>query len=465
MHIVTTHKGTDFDALASVVAANLLYPGIVTVLPGSLNPNVRAFLSLHKDLFDFCTPEKINLDEVLKLTVVDTNRWDRLDRFERLKKDPHLEISLFDHHTNEGDINSKWQCQEEMGANITLMLRYLKAQKISITPIQASLFLAGLYEDTGNLTFRSTKAEDAHAAAYLLENGADLQIIGTFLSPAYGLKQKDVLFRMLENAPRITVDGNSLSINRLRVRGYVSNLAVVVQMYRQILNVDTAFGVFEMDGNRCLVVGRSTADGIDVANIMRHMGGGGHPGAGSAMLKSADPATVEAWIRVMIGEGHQTSVQIRDLMSFPVLTLHPEMTMSQAGKMLRKKGYKGSPVMNDGKLVGILSRRDFQKIKKEHHLQSPVKAFMSTNVMTIHPEESPGQAAHLMVKHDLGRLPVVDEGKIVGIFSRSDVVADLYGLCPLGNCLATGCKQNIFYFDSPENARSAEKHEALNLEL
>ena len=166
----------------------------------------------------------------------------------------------------------------------------------------------------------------------------------------------------------------------------------------------------------------------------------------------------------MIGEGHQTSVQIRDLMSFPVLTLHPKMTMSQAGKVLREKGYKGSPVVTNGKLVGILSRRDFQKINKIQHLQSPVKAFMSTNVTTVHPGESPGQAAHLMIKHDFGRLPVVDEGKIVGIFSRSDVVADLYGLCPLGNCLATGCKQNIFYFDSPENARSAEKREALNFE-
>ena len=449
MHIVTTHKGgTDFDPLASVVAANLLYPGVVTVLPGSRNPNVRVFLSLHKDLFDFCTPEKISFGEVCKLTVVDTNRWDRLDRLDPLRKDPHLEIILFDHHANEGDINSKWQCQEEMGANITLMLRYLKAQKKSITPIQASLFLSGLYEDTGNLTFQSTKAEDAHAAGYLLESGADLKIVSTFLSPTYGPKQKDVLYRMLENPSRTTLNGHSFSINRLRVHGYVSNLAVVVQMYRQILNVETAFGVFEMDGNRCLVIGRSTAGGLDVAAVMRHMGGGGHPGAGSAMLKLADPEAVEAWIRVMIGEGHQTPVQIQDLMSFPVMTLHPETTMSQAGKVLREKGYKGSPVVTNGKLVGILSRRDFQKINKIQHLQSPVKAFMSTNVTTVHPGESPGQAAHLMIKHDFGRLPVVDEGKIVGIFSRSDVVADLYGLCPLGNCLATGCKQNIFSFDT-----------------
>jgi len=163
MHIVTTHKGTDFDALASVVAANLLYPDVTAVLPAALNPNVRAFLSLHRGLFDYCTPEKVNTDAVDRLTVVDTNHWDRLDRMDPLKEKQGLEIILFDHHGSPGNIEPTWQCSEEMGANITLMLRYLKLRQQPMTPIQASLFLAGLYEDTGNLTFPSTRAEDAHA--------------------------------------------------------------------------------------------------------------------------------------------------------------------------------------------------------------------------------------------------------------------------------------------------------------
>jgi CBS domain-containing protein len=179
------------------------------------------------------------------------------------------------------------------------------------------------------------------------------------------------------------------------------------------------------------------------------MGGGGHPQAGSAMLKSADPIAVEAWIRVMIGESHQTSVKIKDLMSFPVLTLASDTTMNRAGKTLRESGYKGAPVVDNEKLVGILSRRDFAKIKKKNHFQSPVRAFMSKKIITIHPEDSPGHAAHLMIKHDIGRLPVVDDGNIVGIFSRSDAVADLYGLCLLDDNLATGCKQNRFSFNSP----------------
>jgi hypothetical protein len=82
-------------------------------------------------------------------------------------------------------------------------------------------------------------------------------------------------------------------------------------------------------------------------------------------------------------------------------------------------------------------------------LNPNVRAFMSKKIITIQPGDSPGHAAHLMIKHDIGRLPVVEEGKIVGIFSRSDAVADLYGLCLLGDNLATGCKQNRFCFNSP----------------
>jgi len=300
MHIVTTHKGTDFDALASVVAANLLYPDVTAVLPAALNPNVRAFLSLHRGLFDYCTPEKVNTDAVDRLTVVDTNHWDRLDRMDPLKEKQGLEIILFDHHGSPGNIEPVWQCCEEMGANITLMLRYLKLRQRPITPIQASLFLAGLYEDTGNLTFPSTRAEDAHAVGFLLENGADLNILNAFIRPVYGQKQKNVLFRMLQNDERTLLGGYTVSINRMRVRGYVSNLAVVVQMYRQILNVDAAFGVFALEGDRCLVIGRSNTAGINVASIMRHMGGGGHPGAGSAMQISTTAANVEKLIRLPI---------------------------------------------------------------------------------------------------------------------------------------------------------------------
>ena len=431
MQIVTTHKNTDFDALASVIAATLLYPGSIPILPRNLNPNVKAFLSIHKDLFEVRTVDEINLDEITRLIVVDINSWERLGRMASLKSRPDLEILLWDHHTNEGNINADFRCQEPVGATVSLLARQLKKEGKVLTPIQSTLLLAGIYEDTGNLTFPSTRAEDAYAAAYLLQRKADLNIINTFLRPAYGEKQKDVLFKMLQTARRHKINGYSVSINKIDTQGYVDSLAVVVRMYMDIVNVDVAFGIFsDSDRDRCMVIGRSSVEGFDVGSITRSMGGGGHPSAGAALLKSVNPDAVEKWIKELIRGNQQASVQISDLMSFPVITVPDDTPMKKVAEILRQKGCTGVPVVRNNRPVGMISRRDFRKIRKETQLNSPVKAFMSTKIMVIEPGKSPMQAARLMVKHDIGRLPVVENEQIIGIITRSDAMLYFYDLLP-----------------------------------
>jgi CBS domain-containing protein len=63
-------------------------------------------------------------------------------------------------------------------------------------------------------------------------------------------------------------------------------------------------------------------------------------------------------------------------------------------------------------------------------MEAPVKAFMSRNVKSIDPGMSPMQAARLMVKHDIGRFPVVENGRIIGIVTRSDAMHYIYDLLP-----------------------------------
>ena len=431
MHIATTHKNTDFDALASVIAATILYPDAIPVLPRNLNPNVKAFLSIHKDLFHVSTPDDVETSQVSRLIVTDVNKWERLDRLSSLRNRTDLEIFLWDHHTNEGNIEADFVCQEPAGATVTLLVRQLRKEAKVLTPIQATLLLAGIYEDTGNLTFPSTGAEDAYAAGYLLDRKADLNIISTFLRPAYGEKQKNILFKMLQTARRVKINGHSVSINKVDIEGYVDSLAVVVRMYMDIINVDVAFGIFSAsDGGRCMVIGRSSVEGFDVGAITRSMGGGGHPSAGSALLKSVNPDAVEKWIKELIRGNQQASVQISDLMSFPVITVADDTPMEKVARILKDKGCTGLPVVKGKKLVGMISRRDFRKVKKESQLKAPVRAFMATHVLVIEPGKSPVQAARLMVKHDIGRLPVVEGGRIIGIITRSDAMLYFYDLLP-----------------------------------
>ena len=431
MKIVTTHKGTDFDALACLVAATLIYPGAVPVLPGSINPNLRAFLSLHKDFFDFYSPKEIDLSEVRTLIVVDTNSWSRLDGFDALKNREDLEIILWDHHVK-GDIEADFVVREETGAAITLFVREIMAQKKIITPIQATLFLMGLYEDTGNLTFPSTLSEDAGTAAYLLDRKADLQILSTFLRQAYGKKQKDILFQLIQGAGRQEVGGFNISIVKMDVEGHVRNLSMVIQMYREIVNVDAAFGIFRDVGrDKCMVIGRSNVDELNIGLIMRSMGGGGHPGAGSALMKAANPEVIQEMIIEMILGNQQSSVKLSDIMSYPVITVDQDLPVEDVAMLLREKGCTGVPVVDKrGEIVGVISRRDFRKIRKANHMQSPVKAFMSRDVVTTTPDKSAVEAARLMIKYDIGRIPVIEDGKIIGIVTRSDAMLYFYDLLP-----------------------------------
>lgn len=433
MQIITTHRNTDFDAFASVIAGTILYPDAVPILPKSLNPNVRAFLSIHKDLFETRSIDEIDFDAVVRMIVVDTGSWSRLERMDNLRrKKADFEIVLWDHHQNQCDLNPSWSCHEKIGATITLMVREIKKRDIVLTPMQATLFLIGLYEDTGNLTFSSTTPEDAYAAAYLLESKADLNILSTFLQPAYGEKQKNILFEMLQSAKRTKINNLSVSINTVTIQGHVGNLSLVVNMYRDILNVDAAFGIFMHDDNeRCIVIGRSNVDAINIGAIVRSMGGGGHPGAGSAMLKAVKPKAVKEWLLELLAGNQQGSVQIGDLMSYPVFTVAADTTMEEVGRVLKERGCTGLPVVGENDiLVGIISRRDFKKLRKNGQLRSPVKAFMSTPPITIDPRKSPMEAARLMVKHDIGRLPVVKDGRIIGIISRSDAMTYFYDLLP-----------------------------------
>ena len=432
MEAIVTHKNTDFDAAAATFAAQLLYPEAIPVLPKSLNPNVRQFLSIHKDLFPWSLPREIDWGDVDRLVVVDTNDWKRLEGVPLPGEGPGPEIHVWDHHRNPATIEPAWEHCVAVGAVTTLFARRMEEDGIPISPIQATLFLAGIYEDTGNLTFPSTTAVDAQAVAFLLKRKADVEIVNTFLRPAYGPKQKDVLFDMIQNAERTKFNGYTVSVNACEIEGHAGGLALVVEMYRDILNVDAAFGIFR-DGarGRAMVIGRSAVDDLNVGSIMRGLGGGGHPGAGSALIKKgADPAVIREHLFELIQGSQKPAVQVGDLMSFPVFSVAPETAMSEAAQVLRDKGCTGLPVVEEGRVVGILSRRDFKRFRNPHKKDPPVKAFMSTDIHTIEPGQSVMQAARIMVKNDIGRLPVLKDGKLIGIVTRSDTMRYYYNLLP-----------------------------------
>lgn len=432
MLIATTHKNTDFDGLASVIAATLLYPDCVGVVPKMTNRNVEQFLSTHKTAFNLTLPHDIPHDDVKKLIVVDTDQWNRLDRMDKLAGRQDLEIDLWDHHMiGTGDIVPTWSCKEQIGSTVTLFIREMQKRQMKLKPLDSTVMLIGLYEDTGHLSYPSTTAEDARAAAYLLDNRADLNVAAFFLNPPYEENQKEILFEMMKETEKFTIHGNSIGFNTINLDKKVTNLAAIVNMYRKIVNVDALFVIFTND-NRNTIIGRSGAENIHIGQTMASLGGGGHAGAGSATVKSNEmtPQQIKERIVARLASNRTESARISDIMSFPVISVTPSTTMRDVQSLMATKKVRGIMVMEETKIHGIIVLWDFKRVKRESQWNSPVKAFMSRDIITIEPGVSPSIAARIMIEKDVGYLPVVEDNKVIGIVTRTDILTYYYDLLP-----------------------------------
>ncbi len=432
MLIATTHKNTDFDALASVIGATLLYPGCIGVVPKMTNKNVEQFLSTHKTAFNLVLPNEIDHEKVTKLIVVDTDQWHRLDRMDKLRKRDTLEIDLWDHHmTGKGDIQPTWSLREHIGSTVTLLVREMKKRGTRLSPLESTVMLIGLYEDTGHLSFPSTTSEDASAAAFLLENKADLNVANFFLNPPYEETQKEILFEMMTGTEKRTINSHSVGFNCIRLDKKVPNLASVVSMYRTIINVDALFVIFNNDDTNT-IIGRSGVENIHVGEVMLALGGGGHAGAGSATIKTthSTPEQIKDKILSVLNANKSESASISDIMSFPVVSVPPTTTMREIQATMEREKIRGILVTENDTILGITVLWDMKRIKKDRQWESPVKAFMSRDVITITPTTPPSMAARLMIEKDVGYLPVIQNNKAIGIVTRTDILTYYYDLLP-----------------------------------
>ena len=420
MKIILTHPNADFDAVAASLAAHKLHPDATPVLPERLNRNVHHFLTLYRSALPFAFEQEFRPRQVEQIVLVDTQR---LPGIGGLKK--NIPVDIIDHHhpfTRDDLKPHESFLSEEVGAATTILVERIQEQHIALNPLEATLLALGIYEDTGSLSYGTTTPRDIRAAAWLLEQQAVLDTVRRFLTPPLNEEQQTLFEKLIDHAESRVIQGHTITVSTATVDEHISEISAVVHRLRDVLDPAALFVLVQMPQS-LLMVGRSTGDELDVGEIARLYGGGGHERAAAATIYDQTLDEVYPTLWPNIEKGIRPVTRVGDLMSYGVQTFDANQSASDVAQQVRRFGHEGYPVLEHGRVVGLLTRRELDRTL-EHNLGSlTLREIMSAGEVTLRPEDSVLILEQRMVESGWGQIPVLDvEGKLLGIVTRTDLI-------------------------------------------
>lgn len=422
MHLIITHEQADFDALGASLGAWLLHPGSLPVLPRRLNRNVRAFLTLYGEMLPFVEFGDLPPGAIDRVTLVDTQN---LASIKGLKDDALIEV--IDHHRPDASIEPAWTTRiESVGASATLLAEAVRDAGVNLDWVEATLLLLGIYEDTGSLSYTITTPRDLAASAWLLEIGANLNIASDFLNHPLSSQQRELYERLLEAAETHQVNGVSVVLAAARAEGLVDEISTLAHKLRDLFDPAGLFVLVALE-NHIQLVARSTSDAVNVAKVAEQFGGGGHERAAAALIRDKDLDAVRQKLLDLLPNVVIPPKTVGEIMSRGPQLLSPDSPIEEAAQQMQRFGHEGYPVVEAGKVVGLLTRRAVDRALAHKLGGRPVSSVMDAGEVFVAPDDSIEQLQRIMVRHDWGQVPVIDPkgGAVVGIVTRTDLLTTL----------------------------------------
>jgi tRNA nucleotidyltransferase (CCA-adding enzyme) len=425
--VVTTHINADFDAMASLLAAQKLYPQAVVVFPGSQETNLRNFfVKSMVYLFNMADIKDIDFNRVKRLVLVDTRQAKRIGKMAALLKQPGLEIHIFDHHPPaSNDIQGHFVVHELTGANVTLLVERLRRDGLSVTADEATIMGLGVYEDTGSFTFPSTTERDLEAAAWLLSKGANLNIITNLITREITPEQVGLLNDLFQRAIRHHIHGIDIVVTSVTTPHYVPDFAFLVHKMMRMEDIDAIFAIARMD-NKVHVVARSRVPEVNAGLVLADFGGGGHAYAAAASVKNKTLAQTEHELVDTLYAKVQPRRKAADVMSAPPIFVDADLACAEAAELLNRYNINALLVVQTAgaprDLLGYITRQVLEKALYHHLGAVSVGEYMTTDFVQVTPEADLDEIQEKIIEFKQRILPVVEASQVVGVITRTDLL-------------------------------------------
>ncbi|MDL2269635.1 CBS domain-containing protein [Desulfosarcina sp. OttesenSCG-928-A07] len=428
--LITSHINPDFDAMASILAAQKLYPNAGVILPGSMEKNLKLFfIQSVAYLFNIVALDRISISAVRQLVLVDTRRRNRIGDAKAILDNPDLEIHIYDHHLKkEDDIGADKEVYQKTGATITILAKILQANNIALSSEEATVMCLGLYEATGSFSFPSTTEADFTAAAYFLSSGADLTLISNMMAREFGPEQIGLLNDMMQASHSLLINGVEVVVTSVIADNYFPDFSALVQKMAKMENIEALF-VLGFMGNKVYLVARSRTTDVDVGDILAELGGDGHATSASAVIQGKTIVQVEQDLMGILYHKINPRRLARHLMSSPAIMAKPETTIREAKHLLNRYAVNALLVGDTGTekkgYSGYITRQIIEKALYHHLNDLPVTAYMNTEISSVGPDADISEIQNKIIGNKQRLLPVVSDSTVVGVVTRTDLLNTL----------------------------------------
>lgn len=423
--VITAHANADFDALAAMIAASRLYSDAVLIFPGSQEKNLRNFyIQSTTYLFNFKHFKDIDPEAVELLVVVDTRQKSRLPHVAQLLDKPGIRIHVYDHHPDtDEDLKAEFSRVESWGSTTTILVHEMIAKGVVPNIEEATVLGLGIFEDTGSFSFASTTPEDFSAAAWLRQNGMDLDVISDLLARDLSSEQITILSALIESAKLHDFHGIEVVIAEVSTEEFVSDFAYLVHKYIDMENVRVMFALGRMN-DRIHMVARSRTAEVNVGNICTFFGGGGHAYAASATIKDKTLSQVRDELLALLYSHINPQLVAATLMSTPPVTIESDHSMADAAELMTRFGLKGVPVVAPGTMrcVGLMERKIADKALSHGLGGAALGVYMLADYAQLNEDADLYQVMEIIIGKRQRLLPVIRGEEVVGVVTRTDLV-------------------------------------------
>jgi tRNA nucleotidyltransferase (CCA-adding enzyme) len=424
--IIVGHTNMDLDCFGSIALARHLFPGYAVIQSQHIHPMARGVATMYRGHLELQPSKDFRGTTVKHLVVLDTRNEDRVREYLNIFHSAPAKIDVYDHHpANGNDIPGATIHESRLGSNTSFLGRMIMERGIRITPDDATIALAGIYADTGNFTHENVTAHDFQVAAHLMAAGASMKLVKTFVSPLKEKAQISMFHQVLNDLVVRNIRGHSILLSFTELTGPTQGLSPVVEKIFEVENADAYFAVFSfLHNSSALIICRNQNDDIEVDRLMNAFGGGGHKNAASATLKDVNAAEVFETLQGFLETSIKPAITAADLMTREVRVIEDTTTLRNAARFLESIDHTGAPVVDDYKcLVGFVTLRDIQKGRRADQMHAPVKAYMTRKVVSARTTTTVREIEDLLLSNNIGHLPILDVGAVVGIVTRTDFLA------------------------------------------